>query len=84
MLIPGGITKGFTDREQDMIQMTTQVMKPRLLIKGEDVRTTSLAVADAFGKRHINVFRGVEDPLKFESSREYEWTHPLNSEGIRL
>lgn len=46
--------------------MTTQVMKPRLLIKGEDVKTTSLAVAEAFGKQQINVLRGVEYLLKFE------------------
>jgi Rha family phage regulatory protein len=67
MLIPGGITKGFTDREKDMmIEVQTTIMKPRLLIKGEDVRTTSLAAAEAFGKRHDNVLRDVEDLLRFE------------------
>jgi hypothetical protein len=45
MLIPGGITKGFTDREQDMIQMTTQVMKPRLLIKGAALKDISVTTA---------------------------------------
>ena len=43
-----------------MNQLTNKRVKPRLLIKGEDVKTTSLAVAEMFGKEHYNVLRDIE------------------------
>jgi Rha family phage regulatory protein len=40
------------------------ILKPRIAVRGSSVTTTSLAIAESFGKQHYNVLRDIENALK--------------------
>lgn len=63
-------------------------MKDLVIMRDKNVVTTSLKVAEVFGKRHDNVLREIEGLLKNEEAKKYfyesTYEHPQNKQNYKL